>query len=223
LRPAQDSFYGFPVFKRHYWKDMSAFAMDRFLGKPAILVEHHDFFRDSCAGVENFVSQISQLSPTIEWTPVSEIVTTTHSQRRLTETEWAVRFFARKFQLTHTEEAVTYHLSKRIPDSAIIQQVLVNGVPAPFSREADTVVFDVRAHASQAIHVQIESAALRPTKAYSFRLRYEAHVALRRVLSEFRDNVLSKNRFGVYVGKSLMQAIKATDNSQNTGNSKKDR
>ena len=52
LLPAQDSFFGFPVFKRHYWTDMSVFAMALFLGKPAILVEHHEFFRDGPGGTQ---------------------------------------------------------------------------------------------------------------------------------------------------------------------------
>src|ERR1700722_883849 len=220
LLPAQDSFYGFPVFKRHYWKDMSAFAMDRFFGKPAILVEHHDFFRYGCAGAEGFASQLSQLSPTIEWTPVSEIVTKTHSQRRLTRTEWAVRFFSRRFQLTHIGEAATYHLSKRIPGSTIIKQVLLNGVSTPFSRKADMVEFDFHAQAPQTMHVEIEPSVVKPAKAYSFRLKYQANVALRRALSEFRDNVVSKNRFALRVGKSLMRAMKATDNLQSTGDPK---
>src|SRR5206468_5752393 len=38
LWPAQDLFFGFPVFKRHYSGDMSVFAVALFLGKPAILV-----------------------------------------------------------------------------------------------------------------------------------------------------------------------------------------
>jgi len=216
LFPAQDSSYGFPVFKRHYWNDMSAFAMDRFLGKPAILVEHHDFFRHSCAGAENFASQLSRLSPAVEWKPVSEIVVATHLQRRVTETVRAVRFFARKFQFAHAGEAVTYRLSKRIPGAMGVQRVLVNGIPVPFSREADMVAFDVRAHGPQRIDVQIESAAAIPAKTYRFRLGYQAQVALRRLLCEFRDNVVSKHRLASRAGQHIVQAMKAARSSHNT-------
>ena len=208
LMPAQDSFYGFPVFKRHYWTDMSVFAMDRFLGKPAILVEHHDFFRNSCAGVENFVAELSRLSPSIEWKPVSDLVTKTHSRRRLSGTEWELRFFAKKFHIADTEEGVTYNLRKRLPESTIVRHVVVNGVQVPFSREPDAIVFNVHARTPQAIRVEINTTTMRPSRAYSFGLKYQTRVALRRILSEFRDNVISKNRYATQFGKFVMSAMK---------------
>lgn len=209
LVPAQDSLYGFPVFKRHYWHNMSPFAMDRFLGKPAILVEHHDFFRDGCAGIEHFAEQLSRLKPAVQWKPVSEIVVTTHSQRRVAEAERAIRFFATKLRFTHSGEAVTYHFSKRLPDSIAVRAVLVDGMPVPFSREADTVTFDLRRNSSQTFNVQIESpGAIAPSKAYHFGLKYQARVAVRRVLSEFRDNVISKSRCASQTSSTLIRAIK---------------
>jgi hypothetical protein len=60
--------FGFPVFKRHYWSGMGAFAMALFLGKPAILVEHHEFFRNGPSAAEIFVSGLAQLRPDLKWT-----------------------------------------------------------------------------------------------------------------------------------------------------------
>src|SRR5207253_6226561 len=81
LLPAQDSFFGFPVFKRHYWNGMGVFAMALFLGKPAILVEHHEFFRVGPAGMESFVTGLSQMCPDVMWTTVTETATRTHWRR----------------------------------------------------------------------------------------------------------------------------------------------
>jgi hypothetical protein len=61
LLPAQDSFFGFPVFKRHYSGKMRVFALALFLGRPAILVEHHTFFRDGPAGAEDFATRLAAL------------------------------------------------------------------------------------------------------------------------------------------------------------------
>ena len=76
LLPAQDSFYGFPVFKRHYWNGMAAFAMALF-GKPAILVEHHEFFRNGSAGVEEFARRLADLRPDLKWRSLAETITRT--------------------------------------------------------------------------------------------------------------------------------------------------
>src|SRR5439155_24799704 len=92
LLPAQDSFYGFPVFKRHYWNGMAVFGMALFLGKPAILVEHHEFFRNGSAGAEEFAQRLAELRPDLKWKSLSETVTRTHARRRVSKNKLEVRF-----------------------------------------------------------------------------------------------------------------------------------
>jgi glycosyltransferase involved in cell wall biosynthesis len=204
LLPAQDSFFGFPVFKRHYWKDMSPFAMALFLGKPAILVEHHEFFRDGCSGIEAFASQLAEISPDVEWKPISEIAWTTHLRRRVSEKECGAHFFTNKFQFRHAGgEPVTYRLSKRLPVTTGIQRVLVNGEQTSFSREEDTLALEVHADRPQTFDVLIETRLVKPTRAYSPGFKYQIAVALRRGLSEFRDAVLSRNSFALKAGDFL--------------------
>jgi glycosyltransferase involved in cell wall biosynthesis len=204
LLPAQDSFFGFPVFKRHYWKDMSPFAMGLFLGKPAILVEHHEFFRDGCSGIEAFASQLAEMSPDVEWKSLSDIASTTHLRRRVSEKECGVRFFTNRFKLRHAgREPVTYRLSKRLPVTTAIQRVVVNGKETSFSREVDTLALEVYADQPQTFDVQIETRLVKPTTAYSPGFKYQIGVALRRGLSEFRDNALSRNSFALKAGTYL--------------------
>src|SRR5690606_11574853 len=81
LAPAQDAYYGFPIFKRHYSNNSAAFAMALFLGKPAILVEHHDFFREGSARVQEFARNIQRMAPDVKWEPLSRSATTTHWRR----------------------------------------------------------------------------------------------------------------------------------------------
>ncbi|HEX4997493.1 MAG TPA: hypothetical protein VFY29_04680, partial [Terriglobia bacterium] len=46
MTPAVMKFSAFPLFMRRYPRSLADFALDLFLGKPAILVEHHDYFRN---------------------------------------------------------------------------------------------------------------------------------------------------------------------------------
>jgi hypothetical protein len=66
--------------------------------------------------------------------------------------------------------------------------------------------------------VQIESAAVMPAKPYRFRLKYQTQVALRRLLCEFRDDVVSKHRFASQVGQYVIQSMKAARSSPKQGN-----
>ncbi|MSU20353.1 MAG: hypothetical protein EXS30_03045 [Pedosphaera sp.] len=207
LLPAQDSFFGFPVFKRHYWKDMSVFAMGLFLGKPAILVEHHEFFRDGPAGAEEFVSRLAEMRPAVKWTPLSETVTRTHLRRRLPNGNREVRFFTDTFHLEHeVERATEYRLIRRVPATTAVRHVTVNGNVAPFTRENGLLTCYVRVERPQSLEVRVVVMPVEPTKAYSSGLTYCASVAVRRGFSELRDNVLARNRFALKAGKSLTKA-----------------
>jgi hypothetical protein len=209
LLPAQDSFFGFPVFKRHYWKGMETFAMSLFLGKPAILVEHHEFFRNGSAGAEEFVRRLGEMRPGLKWASLLQTVTGTHARRHVSEGKWEVRFFTDTFHFKHSlEEPIHYRLLRRIPEAAVIERVLVDGTDVPFLRENDFLTFEVHAQHPQTVSVDLKIAPVRPTKAYSWGLKYQASVALRRGLSELRDNIASRNRFALRACRLLTKALK---------------
>jgi hypothetical protein len=212
LLPAQDSFYGFPIFKRHYWSDMSVFAMALFLGKAAILVEHHKFFRDGPVGTEAFVSGLSKLRSHIKWTSLAETVTQTHLRRRLSEGRHEVRFFTDTFKLEHESEISTeYRLLRRIPATTIVRRVTVDGIETPFIREAGLLTFGIRADHPQTLRIQVEVDPIKPTKVYySSGIKYQASVVLRRGLSEFRDNVVARNGFVLRAAELLVKHLKQT-------------
>ena len=144
LLPAQDSFFGFPVFKRHYWGEPSVFAMALFLGKPAILVEHHEFFREGPAGVEEFVARLAKLRPSLRWTSLYETVTRTHLRRRISNASREVRFFTDTFHLEHGDEQPSeYRFTRRVPKTTSVRRVTVNGCDTLFDRDNGNLTFQV--------------------------------------------------------------------------------
>jgi hypothetical protein len=207
LLPAQDSLFGFPVFKRHYWRDMSVFAMALFLGKPAILVEHHEFFRHGPTGAEEFVRRLAELRPDLEWKSLAETITRTHARRLVSEGSYAVRFFTDRFVLKHQIEGpAKYSLSRRVPEASVVEHVLVRNEKVPFSRENGFVRFETHAHHPETIPVQVEVAPIRPSGRYPSGIKYQTSVALRRGLSELRDNLLSKNHLALRTGRFLIRS-----------------
>jgi hypothetical protein len=217
LVPAQDSLFGFPVFKRHYWSDMSAFAMGLFLGKPAILVEHHEFFKNGCSGMENFASQLAEIRPGVKWQPISQIVTSTHLRKRTSKNDVEIRFFSNKFQFRHEGSGPkTYRLRKRLPGTSKSPRLLLNGKQVPFSTDNGNLAFEIHTNSAQTFMVQIETGFVKPASAYSPGLRYHVGVALRRALSEFRDNLVSRNDFALRSAKSLVRTLKISADSKTT-------
>jgi hypothetical protein len=212
LLPAQDSFFGFPVFKRHYWKDdMSVFAMALFLGKNAILVEHHEFFRNGPAGAEKFAVNLTKLHPRIKWSPLADTVTRTHLRRRMSKDRWEIRFFTDTFVLEHESNTpVEYKLIRRIPDHTVVRRVMVDGVETQIRRQGGFLALEIRPDRPRIIQIRIEIVPVRPGRMASLGFKYQVSVALRRGLSELRDNVIVRNGFALRASKLLVKTLKQT-------------
>lgn len=210
--PAQDSFFGFPVFKRHYWSnDFSEFAMALFLGKHAILVEHHEFFRNGPGNMEKFSRGLASLRPGIKWTSLAEIATGTYLMRRSSDNEREVRFFTDQFNFEHKSEAsLNYRLIRRVPETVAVRRVLVNGIQAQIKREDGLLRFEVPARQPGTFRVNVEIAPRKPTRSYSFGIKYQASVAARRFLSELRDNVIVRNDMALRASKFVARTLNQT-------------
>jgi hypothetical protein len=216
LLPAQDSFFGFSVFKRHYSGNMALFAMALFLGKPAILVEHHEFFRNGPASLENHVKRLKELCPRIQWRSLAETVMRTHARRRVSAGTWEVRFFTDSFTLEHQlESPITYRLVRRLPDTTIIDRVLVDGKEVSFSRDHGFLSFAIEAHRRHEFDIHVDVTPIRPTKTYPYGFKYQTSVALRRALSEVRDNLMVRNRFALRAGKLIVKTMKNSARQRN--------
>ena len=211
LLPAQDSFFGFPVFKRHYSGNMATFAMALFLGKPAILVEHHEFFRNGPGAAETFVEELARIRPDLKWRPLVETVMRTHARRRLSENRWEVRFFTDTFQLEYElEQPIGLKLLRRLPETTSVERVRADGREVPFSREDGFLMFETQLDYPQTLSVKVDCRSVKPTKFYSPGVRYHASVALRRGLSELRDNVIARNPVVLRASKRLVKSFKQT-------------
>jgi hypothetical protein len=209
LRPAQDAFFGFPVFKRHYWKDMSAFAMAVFLGKPAILVEHHEFFASGPGGAEVFAQELRKMAAQAKWLAFGELTTRARWEREIDPGTREIRFFTTRLQFHHqAAEPVLYRFRKRLPIGAPLEKATINGKEVTTSRDGDDVVINWRAEAPEAISVELHITPIRPSQAHPRSVGYRSAVASRRALSEFRDSVIARNRPLLRGASKLMKKLK---------------
>lgn len=58
LEVALTRFVDFPLFSRRYPQDVAEFALDLFMGKPALAVEHHGYFRNGYSALESFATRV---------------------------------------------------------------------------------------------------------------------------------------------------------------------
>lgn len=211
LRPAITCFDGFPVFLRHYPKRLIDFAFDLFLGKPCLIVEHHEYFKDGFGSFEEFISELYRIDPSLAWPPLSEQFVETYWIRHDRNGAPHVKFFTRRFMLKNTEpETRRFWLEKDEPDPSMIQAVLVDGRTVSFSSNDGHIEFEIQVgpYEERTIEVQDYPKVARKMKRPG--IAYRTGVFFRRELSEFRDNALSKHPALLRAGKRAARRLKLT-------------
>jgi hypothetical protein len=215
LRPAITKFDGFPLFQRRQPRRLIDFAFDAFLGRPLLIVQHHDDFRDGYQHIEDFAHGLRGLAPNLTWSPLATQLMQSCIVRSTGEGLKEVRFFTSHFRFESMAPAPPSILfSKEEPDPAAISSVLVNGAHVPFSFRDGFLIFEHRAEANQAIDVVVCDRARLPAPASrGLGVRHAAGVCVRRALSEFRDKALVKHPQLLAAATGIAARLKATGDS----------
>ena len=213
LLPAVTRYNGFPIFMRHYSRNLFDLAFDLYLGKPALLVEHHQFFRKGCAPIEAVVAELHKIAPSLTWPSLTHQLTRSCLQRSLPSGSTEVQFFTRTFLLEGREVGSgRFLLRKAEPDSGLVRQVSVDGVPVPYSIENGFLTLEVEAEPGQSRTIEIaDREQVRPAPG-RLGVAYNTRVLLRRGLSEFRDNTLARNHRVMRAARKFAGVLKGTRN-----------
>ncbi len=191
LDVAVTRFSGFPLFVRHYPRDVAEFAFDLFLGKPALIVEHHGYFRNGYEELEAFVKRLNATDQSIEWRNLAGICSRACLKKVAPGGDIHVRFYTSRFQLTNNAaQSQTYVLFRHCIVDGPEPAVTLNGNPAIAERRDSHLAIRLSLAPGKTAEIQIGPripvhAAARgwePTNAH------KARVMIRRVLSEFRDD-----------------------------------
>ena len=214
LAPAVTRYNGFPIFQRRYPRHLFDFAFDLFLGRPAFVVEHHEYFRDGYSTLEHFVADLYKLDPALSWPTLTDQLTRSCRKRKLSDGSIEIQFFTRRFQLTNSDSSSgRFLLSKHEPDSDAIEKVVADGTSVPFSFETGFLKLEVQADAGQMRNIEIVDRMHTHRHVTGFDVVHNAGVLLRRGLSEFRDNTLARHGGLLKVAKRVAKGLKATGNA----------
>ena len=194
LRPAIMKFHGFPLFQRRYPRRLVDFAFDVFLGKPVLLVQHHEDFRGGYQNLEEFVNGLHKLEPKLTWGGLSCQLMQSCMMRSLSERSKEVRFFTRHFRFKNIQPSrAVLEFSKEEPDASAVSRVVVDGISVPFSFKSNFLTFEHEADAGEIVDVRLVDGLRSPSSTRKrLGLTHTVGVPVRRALSEFRDNTLAR-------------------------------
>lgn len=188
-------FSNLPLFVRRYPKDLAELAFDLFLGKPALIVEHHGFFRNGYGDLTEFVDKLNALEVRLEWTTLAKICSSSCLKRVAVNGDVHVQFYADRFCLQNdTDRPQNYLLFRRVALDAPVKGVTINGSHADFEQETDTIKIPLALNPRQVAEVRV-ARVIYDKLAIPYRQSpiYNSKVLVRRFLSECRDNYVDKS------------------------------
>lgn len=193
LEPAISRYGDFPLFGRRYPRDVAEFAFDLFLGKPALSVEHHGYFRNGYGKLEEFVTALNRIEERLEWTNVGKICSHTSLRRTDEQGNIQIRFYTHRFTMRNdTGKLQRYVLMRHYMSTQSPPVVTVNGVlmTSQWDGHQMSILLELGPKESATITVKPDHsmpAALQMGERTSY------DVLVRRLLSEFRDNYVETN------------------------------
>ncbi len=211
LRPAVTRFHGFPVFPRHYPGRLIDFAFDLHTGRPALLVEHHQYFRDGCKNLEEFVRALRTLEPGLTWPTLTSQLARSYMMRSISTDQKQVRFFTRRFELRNRRtSSCRFLLEKEEPEQSIICKIVVDGRSVPFRFNRNLIQLEVELGPNECANIEILDYPAPPIPITRSGVNYSAKVLLRRCLSEFRDNTLARHPALLTVAANVVKRLNVT-------------
>jgi hypothetical protein len=209
LDPAISRYGRCPLFSRKYPVSIFPVAFDLFVGKPALLVEHHGFFRNGCRSMTDFVRRLKVQSPSLIWSSPGEIFTESALQQKISADETRVRFYADRFLLQNVSDRRTTYRLQRTGEFPGLSHIWCDGEPLEASVSAAELTSEVALNPGEVVRIEVPGARVAGSAPVRWSLAYRAKVAARRYLSEFRDNYVARNEWLLSVSKKLKRRVSA--------------
>jgi hypothetical protein len=214
LLPAFNRVYGFPVFLRHYSTSNFPLLFDLFLGRPAFIVEHHEFFQRGFPSLETLADRLNGSEPELAWGSLAETVERTCWKRTVSPGHWEVRFFTDTFRITNnSQQPFSYRLLKDELDKETVTSIVLNGQTVQTSRRDRCIEIETDLLPGETAYIQLHRPKTHLTSAVGGGVLYKGKVLVRRVLSEFRDEFLIKHPAMFAPAKRIVGLLKATSDS----------
>jgi hypothetical protein len=190
LKPAITSFGGFPLFMRRPAEEpLANFALDLILGKPCLIVTHHQYFQHGLNPLRSTVEALNAIEPGLRWTNLEQGILSTYSVSSSRDARMSIRLFSASTVCSPQTEG-TVNVSKAETDPAGLEVFVDDRRLAASSANGD-LQFSLNGAGNRAIRIDIRSAvppAPQPEQSRKYRLK----VTARRYLTEVRDNYLCR-------------------------------
>lgn len=197
MKPAILDYYEFPLFLRRYPRGVPDCAFDLFLGRPLIIVIHHDYLKDRYRGLIKLIQKINAIDHGIKWNSLEKIIQQSYWERATSGDTVYVEVYAGRAKIRNISgRKLKYVIIKRENWDIPVLKVKVNGSAARYEVNQYGLLLIRDMEADEIIDFEVIYQDIYGSPALKREGVIENQkIRIRRFLSEVRDNILSRNSF----------------------------
>jgi hypothetical protein len=186
----------FPIFTRRYpWEEIENFAFDALLGKPVIIIIHHDYCSDHCRRLVDFIDRLNALTCHLTWRSLGDVVRRSSRQRKLSSGEVEIEMYAAELRLENRcEQPKRFLIKRRECEPSAIREICGVSGPIPWNSVNGHINFEIELSSGESQMIGIKFHELAGDGCNGDNLPYRFKTMLRRYLCEVRDNYITPMR-----------------------------
>jgi hypothetical protein len=185
----------FPIFTRRYFTHgLENFAFEILLGKPCLLVAHHQEFENDGRDLVEFIDKLNSLTCKLIWGSLGEVIRGSFRSRSRPDGTRLIRMYASTILIENEDlQPCATEFVKEESDADCVGAVLLDQEAIPWEsgdgylRFRATIPSQGRAEAAIVYMDRLGNGS------YPSAMRYRVKTGVRRYLSEARDQYLSQN------------------------------
>ncbi len=191
------SYNDFPIFTRRYpLSDLGNFAFDILLGKPCIVVVHHNDCHDRCRPLVEFIDRLNALHARLVWRNLAEVVRHSYRQRELSPGVVEIEMYGTELRVGNSSaQRMRLYIRRGESNPSTIREIRAGAQPVSWTTVENQIAFEIDLNPGENQTIKVKFAELPQSDFKGESLRYQVNAMVRRYLSELRDNYVTRKSF----------------------------
>ena len=190
------SYGSFPIYtRRSPVHGIENFAFDLLVGKPCVIVIHHDFCRDGYSRLIEFINQLNQLRIPLVWRSIGEVVSRSYRSKPVTCDSIEIKMYGSQLLVeNHSDSARAYVVRRREEHPDTVDSLCAGADQLSWIVNGHYIEFGLRLQSRESTLVTLRFKTGEVVACDGQSIVSSANTMLRRYLSEARDNYVTPVR-----------------------------
>lgn len=198
LRTASLDFADFPSLRRYSAETdipRPQLAIDAFLGNPMLFYAHEGFFASGIGAFNKTADIVNQLQPDTKWRGLGDIVQHLYLEKLRDDGNFDIRAHSGTIHLSNSHKRDAVFFVEKTEDFALPVKVLVDGQPYSFQKDGTNLRLQLPIKDGMSRQIEIKYGSELNLSEIGI-AKNSPKITTIRLLSDFRDNVVSDTTLG---------------------------